>query len=233
MVFFLQRNITALLFVVIASSVDVVSGTCLGNGVGQICESSSERPNIACCIRTKTGASYNACCSDDEFSTVGVFKDTTVDDDASECKITGTGVGCPTTVVPGNDGSTSTDFGDKTPCLRVSEDSTCSNKQNDPTKNYGTCTNTAEGTFDVCCVGTNTGTYAVGDSCMVSLPYTSISKGADDEDSSIADLDVVGDATLSASISTSASATVGVPTSISSITGVVVIVTTLLYSFFL
>jgi len=67
---------------------------------------------------------------------------------------------------------------------------------------------------------------------MVTVPGLSISKGADDEDSSIADLNVVGDATLSASISTSASATVGVPGSISSITGVVVIVTTLLYSFF-
>ena len=168
MVFFLQRN-TALLFFVIASSVDVVSGTCIGNGVGQICESSSERPNIACCIRTKTGASYNACCSDDEFSTVGVFKDTTVDDDASECKITGTGVGCPTTVVPGNDGSTSTDFGGKTPCLRVSKDSTCSNQQDDPTKNYGTCTNNGV-TFDVCCPPGATGTYAVGDSCAVTVP---------------------------------------------------------------
>merc|ERR1740133_191832 len=101
---------------------------------------------------------------------------TTVGDDVSQCAITGTGVGCPTTVVPGNDGSTSTDFGDFKPCERVDEVQAC--LDNDPNYNYGYCENTAEGTFDVCCVGTNTGTYAGGDSCMVTLPPPpSISKG--------------------------------------------------------
>jgi hypothetical protein len=218
MVFFLQRN-TALLFFVIAayasSSVDVVSGVCVGNGVGQTCDTSSERPNIACCVLTSNGASFNACCSDD-FGDVGVYKETTIGvDSVSQCSITGTGVGCTTTDVPDNDASTQTDFMGLTPCKRVSEVQAC--LDNNPSYNYGYCENNADGEFDVCCVGTNTGTYAGGDSCMVTLPSTS--KDAGDEDSNVADLNLV-DAT--ASISTSASVTAGILTSISSITGIVV-----------
>merc|ERR1711865_883864 len=56
------------------------------------------------------------------------------------------------------------------PCKKVSEDPTCSNQQDDPTnKNYGTCTNNGV-TFDVCCPPDATGTYAVGDSCTVTVP---------------------------------------------------------------
>jgi hypothetical protein len=234
MLFFLQRN-TALLFFVIAayatSSVDVVSGICVGNGVGQTCDSSLERPNIACCVLTSNGASFNACCSDD-FGAVGVYKNTKVGDDVSQCSITGTGVGCTTTDVPDNDASTQTDFMGLTPCKRVGEVQAC--LDNSPSYNYGYCENNADSKFDVCCVGTNTGTYAPGDSCIVTLP--SISKDAGDEDSDAADLADLNLVDAAASTSTSASATAGIPTSISSNTGVVVtgaaavtIVTTLFF----
>jgi hypothetical protein len=236
MVFFLQRNTTLFFFVIAAyassSVVDAVSGECIGNGVGQTCESSLERPNISCCVLRSTGAEFNACCPDD-FGVTGVFKNTTIGDDGvSLCAITGTGVGCPTTDVVGNSGNNPIDYNGKTPCKRVAEVEACQeNNNNNPSYNYGTCENVVDGDFAVCCVGKNSGTYAGGDSCFVPLP-TSTSKDTGG-DSDVADLTLV-DATASASAS--ASATTGIPTSISSIAGAVVtgaaavtIVTTLFF----
>jgi len=145
------------------------STPCVGNGVGQTCYT-SENPNIACCSSTRTGAAFNACCSSDFGGGLGILTDTTIDGGDASCRVTGSG--CPTTDVPGNEVNQELDFSNISggPCKKVSEDPTCSNQQDDPTnKNYGTCTNNGV-TFDVCCPPDATGTYAVGDSCTVTVP---------------------------------------------------------------
>ncbi|OEU08206.1 hypothetical protein FRACYDRAFT_264653 [Fragilariopsis cylindrus CCMP1102] len=143
------------------------STPCVGNGIGQTCYT-SENPNIACCSSMRTGAAFNACCSSD-FGVLGILTDTTIDGGGASCRVTGSG--CPTTNVPGNEVNQELDFSNISggPCKKVSDDPTCSNQQNDPTKNYGTCTNNGV-TFDVCCPANATGTYAVGDSCTVTVP---------------------------------------------------------------
>ena len=145
------------------------STPCVGNGVGQTCYT-SENPNIACCSSTRTGAAFNACCSSDFGGGLGILTDTTIDGGDASCRVTGSG--CPTTNVPGNEVNQELDFSNISggPCKKVSDDPTCSNQQDDPTnKKYGTCTNNGV-TFDVCCPPDATGTYAVGDSCTVTVP---------------------------------------------------------------
>ncbi|MGK3733827.1 MAG: hypothetical protein ACI8RD_002779 [Bacillariaceae sp.] len=160
--------------VTVATNVPTLpSNPCVGNGVGQTCFT-PERPNIACCSSTKSGAAFNGCCSSN-FGGLDIT-DTTIDGGEASCTVTG--LGCSTTIVEGNDGSQELDFsGSGEPCKKVSEDPTCSNKQDDPTKNYGTCTNSGV-EFDVCCPPGATGTFAVGDSCIVIVPGRSPLTGA-------------------------------------------------------
>jgi len=195
-----QRNITLLSFLI---SIAVVAVTvlsvaaeelCISNGVGNTCDSTSQtNPKIVCCISKRTGASFNSCCSSD-FGIVGQFTTTTIGGAEADCEVNSNNLGCDTTVVPGNDGTQTIDYaglGTTGPCKKVDittgtiTATDCSN--NDPTFTHGgTCTNTNEGTFNVCCPPGGTGTYTPGDSCNVSLPST-LSKSDGDDASNVAD----------------------------------------------
>mmetsp|Transcript_39030 Transcript_39030/g.43901 ORF Transcript_39030/g.43901 Transcript_39030/m.43901 type:complete len:784 (-) Transcript_39030:103-2454(-) len=48
------------------------------------------------------------------------------------------------------------------PCKKISEDTICSNQQNDSTKTYGICETDSDGKFDVCCTPRYEGTDAKG-----------------------------------------------------------------------